>query len=134
MIMKEFITKKQLREFGFITGFGIPLVIGWAIPAISGHMFRVWTLWIGIPSLLLGVLKPFLLYYPYIGWMKLGDALGWVNSRIILGLVYLIVLQPIAFIMKLFGYDPLRQSRRERKNKSYREPKKNYKIDLTRIF
>ena len=132
--MKESISKKQLREFGFLIGLGIPIVIGWGIPAISGHMFRTWTLWIGIPSLLLGVLKPFLLYYPYKGWMTLGHALGWVNSRIVLGLVFLIVLQPIAFIMKVFGYDPLRQSQKERKNMSYRELKKNHKIDLTRIF
>ena len=40
--------------------------------------------------------------------MDLGKALGWINSRIILGLVFIIVLQPIAFIMKSFGYDPLK--------------------------
>ena len=132
--MQENISKKQLREFGFLIGLGIPIVIGWGIPAISGHMFRAWTLWIGITFLLLGVLKPFLLYYPYKGWMTLGNALGWLNSRIILGLVFFIVLQPIAFIMKVFGYDPLRQTQRERKKVSFRELKKNYKIDLTRIF
>jgi len=132
--MKESISKKQLREFGFLIGLGIPIVIGWGIPAIGGHTFRAWTLWIGIPSLLLGLLKPFLLYYPYKVWMALGHVLGWVNSRIILGLVFLIVLQPIAFIMKVFGYDPLRQSQRERKKISFRELKTKHKIDLTRIF
>ncbi len=132
--MKESISKKQLREFGFLIGLGIPIVIGWGIPAIGGHMFRSWTLCIGIPSLLLGSLKPFLLYYPYKVWMALGHALGWVNSRIILGLVFLIVLLPIAFIMKTFGYDPLRQNQRERKKMSFRELKTKDKIDLTRIF
>ena len=132
--MKGSISKKQLREFGFLIGFGFPILIGWIIPAISGHLFRTWTLWISIPFLLFGVLKPFLLYYPYKGWMALGHALGWINSRIILGLVFLIVLQPIAFIMKIFGYDPLRQSQRERKKMSFRELKTNHKIHLTRIF
>ena len=132
--MKKSISKKKLREFGFLIGLGIPIFIGWVIPAIGGHMFRAWTLWIGIPSLLLGVLKPFLLYYPHRGWMALGHALGWVNSRIILGLVFLIVLQPIAFIMKFFSYDPLRQSKKERKKMSFRELRTNHKIDLTRIF
>tara|TARA_Y100001968_G_scaffold275486_1_gene269249 strand:- start:2617 stop:3018 length:402 start_codon:yes stop_codon:yes gene_type:complete len=133
-MIKESISKKQLREFGLLIGLGIPIVIGWVIPAIGGHIFRTWTLWIGIPSLILGVLKPFLLYYPYKGWMALGHTLGWFNSRIVLGLVFLIVLQPIAFIMKGFGYDPLRQSQRERRKTSFREIKKNHKIDLTRIF
>ena len=41
--------------------------------------------------------------------MKLGDYLGWINSRIILGIVFIVILNPIAFIMKLFKYDPLRQ-------------------------
>tara|TARA_Y100001968_G_scaffold141753_1_gene129565 strand:- start:15 stop:413 length:399 start_codon:yes stop_codon:yes gene_type:complete len=132
--MKESISKKQLREFGFLIGLGIPIIIGWGIPAILGHMFRAWTLWIGIPSLLLGILKPFVLYYPYKGWMALGHALGWINSRMILGLVFLLVLQPIALIMKFVGYDPLRQSQRERKKISFRELKTNHKINLTRIF
>ena len=133
-MIKEPISKKQLREFGFLIGLGIPLIIGWIIPAAGGHMFRIWTLSIGIPILVLGVLKPLLLHYPYIVWMKLGNALGWLNSRIILGLVFLVVLQPIAFIMRLFGYDPLRQSKLERKKDSFREIKKTYKNDLTRIF
>ena len=90
--MKESISKKQLREFGFLIGFGFPIIIGWIIPAIGGHIFRSWSLWVGCPSLILGILKPRLLFYPYQGWMKIGNALGWVNSRIILGLVFLLVL------------------------------------------
>ena len=132
--MKSSISQKQLREFGLLIGFGFPILIGWILPFFAGHEFRAWTLWIGIPSLLLGILKPFLLYYPYKGWMALGHVLGWLNSRIILGLVFLIVLQPIAFVMKVFGYDPLRQSHRERSKMSFRELKTKHKIDLTRIF
>ena len=130
--MKESISKKQLREFGLLIGLGIPVVIGWVIPAIGGHMFRTWTLWIGLPSLITGITQPSLLLYPYKGWMKLGHVLGWINSRIILGLVFLIVLQPIALIMRLFNYDPLRKKKNNQK--SYREVIKEKSIDLNRIF
>ena len=130
--MKESISKKQLREFGFLIGIGFPIIIGWLIPAISGHLFKTWSLWIGIPSLLLGIIKPSLLFYPYKGWMILGLTLGWINSRIILGLIFLLVLQPIAFVMKIFGYDPLRKNRTNKT--SYKEYKENHKVDLTRIF
>ena len=130
--MKVSISKKQLREFGFLIGFGFPILIGWIIPAIGGHLFRTWTLWISIPSLIIGILKPRLLFYPYKGWMELGLALGWINSRIILGLVYLIILQPIALTMKIFGYDPLRK--RKNNGFSYRENKEGVEIDLKRIF
>ena len=130
--MKEIISKKQLREFGILIGFGFPLLIGWLIPALIGHEFRAWTLWVGFIGLLFGMTSPRLLYYPYKFWMKLGLTLGWVNSRIILSLAYIIVLLPIAFVMRLIGYDPLRTKAKE--VKTYRENRKNHKTDLTRIF
>jgi len=132
LIMNETITKKQLRDFGLLIGFGFPILIGWLLPSIFGHVFRAWTLWVGVPGLILAFTAPRLLHYPYKSWMALGHVLGWINSHIILGLVFIIVLQPIAFIMRLTGYDPLRTKRT--KEKTYRENCKDYKTDMTRIF
>ena len=64
--------------------------------------------------------------------MKLGHVLGWVNSKVILGLVFIFVLQPIAFIMKSFGYDPLKKKKTSKT--TYRETRSNFKIDLRKIF
>ena len=130
--MKSSTSRKQLREFGFLIGFGFPILIGWILPAIGGHVFNAWTIWIGIPILILGISQPSRLFYPYKGWMALGHALGWINSRIILGLVFLLVLQPIALIMQVFSYDPLRK--RQGNEKSYRENTQAKSIDLKRIF
>ena len=130
--MKSFKDQKKLREFGFLIGFGFPIIIGWIIPAFSDHDFRIWTLWVAIPSLSLGILKPILLFYPYKLWMKLGYFLGSINSYLILGIVFLLVVQPIAFFMKIFGYDPLKT--RKLKKKSYRESKESTIVDLRRIF
>ena len=130
--MKQIISKKQLREFGLLIGFGFPILIGWLLPSFFGHEFRAWTLWVGISGLILGLTAPQLLYYPYKSWMALGHALGWVNSHIILGLVFILILQPIAYIMRLTGYDPLRNKRTG--EKTYRENRKDHQIDLTRTF
>ena len=130
--MKEIISKKELREFGLLIGFGFPILIGWLIPLVSGHGFRVWTLWIGFPGFILGLAIPRLLHYPYKIWMAIGHALGWVNSHIILGLVFIVVLQPIAYVMRITGYDPLRKQRKGLK--TYRENRQDHNIDLTRIF
>ena len=130
--MTTSISKKQLRQFGFLLGFGFPIIVGWLIPAITGHVFRSWSLWVGCPALILGILKPSLLFFPYKGWMALGIALGWINSKLILGLVYLIILLPIAIFMRIFGYDPLRKKKSNQK--SYRENKKDENFDFTRIF
>ena len=129
---KSSISQKQLREFGLLIGVGFPILIGWIIPLFSGHIFRFWSLWIGIPSFILGIFRPRLLIYPYEAWMLLGLVLGWINSRLILGLVFLLVLQPISLIMNIFGYDPLKQ--RKSNVLTYREIKENVKVDLTRIF
>jgi len=130
--MKQTIFKKQLREFGLLIGFGFPILVGWLLPSLFGHAFRAWTLWVGIPLLILGITAPQILNYPYKIWMALGHALGWVNSHIILGLVFILILQPIAYIMRLTGYDPLRKKLSG--EKTYRENRKDHEIDLTRIF
>ncbi len=130
--MKNHISKKMLREFGFLIGFAFPFLIGWVLPSLASHSFRTWTLWISVPSLIFAILKPSLLYYPYKGWMKLGYILGWVNSRIILGLVFLIILQPIALIMRIVGHDPLRKKMLNKK--SYREIKVSDIVNLKKIF
>ena len=124
--------KKILREFGLLVGFTFPILIGLIIPLFTGHNFRIWTLWISIPLIFLSFFSPKLLATPYAAWMKLGNILGYINSRIILGAVFLLVLQPIALIMKFFNYDPLRK---KKKNVvSYKEISKQKKVDLKRIF
>ena len=130
--MQEYISNKMLREFGFFVGVGFPLLVGIALPVFGGHTFRYWTLWVGLPLLFVAILKPSLLFYPYKLWMKLGHLLGWVNSKLILGLVFIFVVQPIAIIMKSFGYDPLKKKKTN--NTTYREIRPNFKIDLRKIF
>ncbi len=130
--MENKIYKKKLREFGLLVGIGFPLIIGWLIPFIVGHNFRIWTIWIGLSGLILGLISPKVLYYPYKFWMKLGYLLGWFNSRIILGFIFFIVLLPISFLMRLSKYDPLRKNFKE--VKTYKEKKLGHKTDLTRIF
>ena len=130
--MKKNFSKKTLREFGLLIGFGIPFFIGWLIPFISGHGFRFWSLFIGLPLIIFGVFSPSLLFYPYKGWMALGKYLGWINSHIILGLVFLIVLQPISIIMRSLGYVPLKKINKDLI--SYKENRHSSIIDLKRIF
>ena len=130
--MNNHIPKKTLRQFGFLICFTFPFLIGWFLPLLVGHPFRVWTLFISLPAGILGILKPGLLLYPYKAWMKLGHILGWLNSRIILGLVYITILLPISMIMRLFGYDPLKINKQ--KKVTYKEDKTNYSINLKKIF
>ena len=130
--MSKSISKKTLRNFGLLIGILFPFLIGWLLPLISGHSFRMWTLFIGLPGLFIGIISPNTLTYPYKGWMALGHILGWINSRIILGLVFFLIVIPISFLMKAFRYDPLKKV--SRSQTTYIESRKINQIDLTKIF
>ena len=130
--MSTTISKKQLREFGLLIGVCFPILIGWLFPLFFGHEFRAWTLLVAIPALVLGLTAPGLLHYPYKGWIAFGHALGWVNSHIILGMIFIVVLLPISYVMRFTGYDPLK--RRRKGETSYRENRQSHRTDLTRIF
>jgi hypothetical protein len=43
-------------------------------------------------------------------WMFLGHILGWINTRIILGIVFLLIFTPTALVFRLLGKDPMRRS------------------------
>ena len=40
-------------------------------------------------------------------WMKFADALAWINTRILLIVIYYLVVTPTGFVMRLFGKSPL---------------------------
>ena len=115
-------------------GFGIPLFFGFIFPAFRGHSFKFWTIWVGSVLILFSFFNPLLLLFPYRGWMYLGHILGLINSRIILGIIFFIVLVPISVVMRIFGYDPLKKKKMTTNKNSFKEYKLGYKIDLTRIF
>ena len=111
--MDKRINKKQLIEFGLVIGFGFPIIIGWFLPTIFGHPFRLWTLGISFLSIFSLLCKPTLLRYPYIFWMTLGHILGWLNSRILLSIIFIFMVMPISIIMKTLGHDPLGLNRKK---------------------
>ena len=63
--------------------------------------------------LLLAAIAPSLLRPVYRGWMYIGEALGWLNTRIILSLVFFLVVTPIGLLMRLFGRSPIETAKRD---------------------
>jgi len=52
-------------------------------------------------------------------WYKLALALGYVNSRILLTLIFIIFLVPVAFLARIFTSDLLRLKKKPGPNESY---------------
>jgi len=58
-------------------------------------------------SLTLSFVYSEVFFYPLKLWLFLGDRLGKILSKFILGSVYIFLLLPFAFILKILGKDPM---------------------------
>ena len=100
-------TTKDLRHFGLLVG-SIFVVVGvWPL-LYHGQDLRSWAVLLGGGLAGLGAVFPTSLKYVYQGWMRLGHALGWVNTRIILGVIFFGMLTPMGVVMRMMGKDSMR--------------------------
>jgi hypothetical protein len=99
-------TNKELRSFGLIVG-GIFAVIGLWPLLWRGEDYRTWALALTALLIAPALIYPALLKPVHKQWMKLGHILGWINTRIILGFVFYIVVTPIGLIRRMLGKDPM---------------------------
>lgn len=120
---------KELREFGLVTGAIAALLFGLLLPWLLNHGLPLW------PWIVAGVLWAWALLLPasllpvYRGWMAIGHVLGWINTRIILGIMFYILFLPAGLVMRLLGNDPMAR-KIDKSQKTYRvthaHPKKNH--------
>ena len=130
--MRKTIIYKSIRKFGLLFGLGFTTLIVWALLSISGKYLISWALCIGILGLILLITLPKSFHYPYKWLRTLIDFLGWLNIHIVLSLTFIFFIQPTSYLMRLFGYDPLR--RRRKREKSYRENRKDHVTDWNNLF
>jgi len=80
-----------------------PLFFGAIAPWLFNHELQWWTLSISLVSLPLALLAPQLLYFPYRAWMFVGGIIGFINTRIILGLTFYLMIFPIGMVLRIFN-------------------------------
>ncbi|MBM3804744.1 MAG: hypothetical protein FJW26_20820 [Acidimicrobiia bacterium] len=119
--MHSGIERSQLRSFAFVVGCGFAIIGLWPL-IFRARPLRMWAVGIALVVALLGLLAPALLKPVYRGWMILGHALGWVNSHIILGVLFFTIFTIGALLMRLFKVDPMRRGF-DPKLSSYRIPR-----------
>ena len=100
-------TTADLRNFGLVFGGLLIGFFGLLLPWIWDYQWPVWPWPVGLAFAGLAWIRPSLLRWPYLAWMRLGLALGWVNSRIILSLLFFVIVTPIGLVMRLLGKDPM---------------------------
>lgn len=106
--MQEGVSPKELRSFAFLVG-AVFAVLGLWPFMFRGLPLRLWALILAGLLVAPGVLCPTSLRPVYRVWMAVGHALGWVNTRIILAVIFYMLFTPAAIIMRLLGKDPMRR-------------------------
>jgi len=103
----EILDKAGYRKFGLTTGLVIIGLFGLLIPWLFSLNYPKWP-WLFGGVLVIGALiAPAMLKHVYIGWMKFGQVMNWINTRLILGIVFYLVFLPTGLVMRLLGNDPM---------------------------
>lgn len=108
-----------LRKFGFTLALMFVSLFALMMPWLFNKPLPLWP-WVAAGILIIPAwLKPTALKWCYLIWMKLGSILGWVNTRLILALVFFGVVTPIGVIIRLFNKDTM--TKKYEKCASYRK-------------
>ncbi len=108
-----------LRKFGFVTSIIVAALFGFLMPWIFDYQWLAW------PWVISGILclwtffSPASLFFVYKYWMKFGHVAGWINTRIILGIMFFLVFFPVGVMMRIFANDPMKREL-DSGSKSYR--------------
>ena len=126
--------RQGLRDFGLVTGGVVVVLFGLFFPWL---LERAWPLWPWIVFFVLGTFGlalPLALKPVYRIWMRFGLLASKVTTPLILGIVFFVVISPVALIKKLFGRDAMARAF-DRSVPTYRvESKRNDPINLERPF
>jgi len=94
--------RRELRNFGLLVG-GIFLLIGLWPAIFRGGEPRIGASVLGCALMGLGALVPQRLKPIHLVWMKIGHVLNWINTRILLGVIFYGLITPMGIVMRLFG-------------------------------
>jgi polyferredoxin len=115
------IDRRELRRFGLLVGSILVLIGVWLTVSQGLSMLSV-VIGLGTGLIVLGWLHPPALQQVYRGWMTVGHVLGWINTRIILGVIFYGLITPMGFAMRVMGKDFMRRSSQP-EAASYRVPR-----------
>jgi hypothetical protein len=100
-------SKTEMRKFGFIMAGMIAVLFGLLLPWLFDSGYPLWPWPVAAIFLLAAVAAPKILSPVHDVWMRIGHVLGWINSRIILGLMFYTVFFFAAILIRLLGKDPM---------------------------
>lgn len=100
-------TPKELRDFGLIMAGMLILMFGFVLPWIFSYSTPYWPFIAASLFSIVALLRPVLLGPVNRVWLKISDVLGWINTRLVMGIMFFLLIAPIGMLMRLFGKDTL---------------------------
>ena len=93
------------RSFGIV--FFVVFLIIAIYPLVNGYELRLWSLFISIVFLFLGLVNSKILNPFNKLWFKFGIFLGKIVSPLVMGIIFFLVVTPIGLLMRLLNKDLL---------------------------
>ena len=118
------------RSFGIV--FFIVFILIAFYPLINQEEIRIWSVLISLLFLILGIINSKILTPLNKVWFKFGIFLGKIISPIVMGLIFFLVVTPIAFLMRMLKKDLL--NLKFSKNNSYWIEKTDPKSSMKNQF
>ena len=112
------LSNKELRNFGLVTAVLLVLFFDVLIPWIWDFTPPIWPIVIATVLALMALIFPQGLRSFHKVWMTIAEALGWINTRIILGFIFFVFFFPAGMLLRLFR-DPMNR-KTEPDSASYR--------------
>ena len=109
-----------LRRFGYTTGIIVSGLFGLILPWLFGHGIPRWPWVLAAILVLWALVLPGSLKPVYTAWMRVGMVLGYVNTRIILFLLYYVVFVPVGMVRRVIGRDSMARALTPASSESYR--------------
>lgn len=91
--------KKREAQLVIVTGLALLSIVFQAKEWPGGKYLLNAAIIIGILSILSDYIGTLIVK----GWLKLAEGLGWLNSRVLLSIIFFVFLFPIAMLSRLFG-------------------------------
>lgn len=115
-------TEKEIKSFSRVVGGAVVLLGGITFYMTRSPYARYMFITGGV-VMLLGVYVPGVLRPLQRAWMTGAVLLGWVMTRVILGVLFFAVLTPISLFMRVFGMPLMEDGGRKHNSTSYWKPR-----------
>lgn len=122
-------SKRSLKKFGMTMGAALLVIT--LLMLIRHRREAGCPVFIAFLFFSLGLAAPGLLRPFYVLWMRFALVLGWINTRLILGVLFYLVFTPIAIVLRLLRTDLL-DVRIEKQRESYWKKKEKVENRLER--